>query len=65
MAGLYDRIESAAPFGWEALRRFVATAYEAEVVHGVEDAADHPERPVHSHQDQSRSSNIPKVAVPE
>lgn len=40
-------------------------AYEAEVVQGVEDAADHPERPVHSHQDQSRSSNIPKVAVPE
>ena len=26
-------------------------AYEAEVVEGVEDAGDHPERPVRSHQD--------------
>lgn len=26
-------------------------AYEAEVVDGVEDAGDHPERPVHSHED--------------
>ena len=26
--------------------------YEAEVVEGVESAADHPERPVHTHEDQ-------------
>ena len=26
-------------------------AYEAEIVSGVEDAGDHPERPVYSHQD--------------
>jgi len=25
--------------------------FEAEVVAGVEDAADHPERPVHTHED--------------
>ena len=25
--------------------------YEAEIIEGVEDAADHPERPVYSHED--------------
>jgi hypothetical protein len=29
-------------------------AYEAEVISGVEDAADHPERPVHTHEDWNR-----------
>jgi hypothetical protein len=33
-------------------------AYEAEVIEGVEDAADHPERPVHAHQDQSRLAAV-------
>ena len=33
-------------------------AYEAEAVGGVEDAADHPERPVHTHEDRSRPSDI-------
>ena len=32
--------------------------YEAEVIEGVEDAADHPEKPVHTHEDQSRSPGI-------
>ena len=32
-------------------------AYEAEVIEGVEDAADHPEEPVHTHEDQSRPSD--------
>ena len=32
--------------------------YEAEAVDGVEDAADHPEKPVHTHEDQSRSSDL-------
>ena len=27
-------------------------AFEAEVVEGVENAADHPERPAHTHEDQ-------------
>ena len=31
-------------------------AYEAEVIEGVESAADHPEEPVHTHEDQSRPS---------
>jgi len=32
--------------------------YEAEVLMGLEDAADHPERPVHTLQDQSRPPEI-------
>ena len=34
-------------------------AYEAEAVSGVEDAADHPERPVRISEDQARSDDIP------
>jgi hypothetical protein len=29
-------------------------AYEAEVVEGIEDAGDHPERPVHTREDKGR-----------
>lgn len=36
-------------------------AYEAEVVEGVEDAGDHPERPVRSHEDRrpAHESELP------
>jgi hypothetical protein len=34
-------------------------AYEAEVVAGVEDAADHPERPVCTSEDYARAADIP------
>ena len=33
-------------------------AYEAEVIEGVEDAADHPEKPVHTREDESRPPGI-------
>ena len=33
--------------------------YEAAVVEGVEDAADHPERPVHTHLDYGRPDDVP------
>ena len=29
-------------------------AFEAEVIEGVEDAADHPEQPTHTHEDRRR-----------
>lgn len=32
--------------------------YEADVIEGVEDAADHPERPVHTQEDQAWRSDI-------
>lgn len=34
-------------------------AFEADVVEGSEDAADHPERPVHTHLDYHRPEDIP------
>ena len=33
-------------------------AYEAEAVGGVEDAADHPERPVHTREDYVRADDL-------
>jgi hypothetical protein len=32
--------------------------YEAEVMEGMEDAADHPERPVHTREDQTRPVEV-------
>ncbi|MGA9055403.1 MAG: hypothetical protein WB763_02720 [Terriglobia bacterium] len=34
-------------------------AYEAGILEGVEDADDHPERPVHTHEDQGKTEVIP------
>ena len=34
-------------------------ATEAAVVEGVEDAADHPERPVHTHEEYGRPDDVP------
>jgi hypothetical protein len=36
-------------------------AYEAELLEGVEEAADHPERAVHTREDQSRSPELPPI----
>lgn len=35
-------------------------ALEASAIEGVEDAADHPERPVHTHEDYGRPDDIPR-----
>lgn len=32
--------------------------YEAQVLEGIEDAADHPERAVHTHESESRPSEL-------
>lgn len=37
-------------------------ALEAGIVEGVEDAADHPERPVHTHLEYGRPDDFPPVA---
>jgi hypothetical protein len=34
-------------------------ALEAEIVEGIEDAADHPERPVHTHLEYGRPDDLP------
>src|SRR4030081_153529 len=36
-------------------------ALEASIVDGVEDAADHPERPVHTHLEYGRPDDLPPV----
>jgi len=43
--GAYESVEELADTG---------QAYEAEVVEGLEDAADNPEKSVHTHEDQRR-----------
>lgn len=35
--------------------------YEAEVIEGVEDAADHPEQPLHTREDQVRPAELPPL----
>ncbi len=35
--------------------------FEAELLEGVEDAADHPEKPLHTREDQSRIPELPPV----
>jgi len=37
-------------------------ATEAGIVEGIEDAADHPERPVHTHLEYGRTDDVPPVA---
>jgi hypothetical protein len=34
---------------------------EASIVEGVEDAADHPERPVHTHEEYGRPDDLPPI----
>src|SRR5690242_21480108 len=34
-------------------------AFEAEIVEGVEDASDHPERPVHTHEEYGNPEDVP------
>ena len=36
-------------------------AFEASVVEGVEDAGDHPERPVHTHEEYGRPDDTPAL----
>ncbi|HEY1939636.1 MAG TPA: hypothetical protein VGJ33_17020 [Candidatus Angelobacter sp.] len=36
-------------------------AFEAAVVEGVEDAGDHPERPVHTHEEYGRPDDTPAL----
>ena len=38
-------------------------AYEAGILEGVEDADDHPERPVHTHEDQGKTEDVPPKPV--
>ena len=45
----------------ESVEELVETdqAYEAGIIEGVEEADDHPERPVHTHEDRARTEDSP------
>jgi hypothetical protein len=49
-------LSSIAQEGEESVEELVETGqdFEAEILSGFEDAADHPEQPVHTHQDWNR-----------
>lgn len=40
-------------------------AFEADIVDGIEDAANHPERPVHTHLDYGRTDDLPPNSTDE
>ena len=37
--------------------------YEAGIAEGVEDAEDHPERPVYTHENQAKTADIPSKLI--
>jgi hypothetical protein len=37
--------------------------YEAGIAEGVEDAEDHPERPVYTHENQTKTADIPSKLI--
>ncbi len=47
-------LSSVADAGPQSVQELVETGqdYEAEIIKGVEDAADHPEKPLHTREDQ-------------
>ena len=49
--------------GDESVQELAETgqAYEADVVAGVEDAADHPERPAHTQEDHARPADAERI----
>jgi len=63
-AGQSGDIEGLSPIpeaGTESVEELAATdqAFEAEAVAGVEDAADHPERPTHTHNEYGHPDGVP------
>lgn len=56
-----QRLSSVADANEESVEELADTdqAFEAAVVEGVEDAADHPERPVHTHEEYGRPDDLP------
>ena len=56
-----QQLSSIAEVSEESVEELADTdqAMEAAVVEGVEDAADHPERPVHTHLEYGRPDDVP------
>ncbi len=60
-SGSAQRLSSVEDANEESVEELSDTdqAFEAAAVEGVEDAADHPERPVHTHLDYGRPDDLP------
>jgi hypothetical protein len=62
-SGDSQQLSSVADAADESVQELADTdqAVEAGIVEGVEDAADHPERPVHTHLDYGRPDDLPPI----
>ena len=60
-SGDSQRLSTSADANEESVEELAETdqALEASAVEGVEDAADHPERPVHTHVEYGRPDDLP------
>jgi hypothetical protein len=60
-SGSTQRLSDVEEANEESVEELVETGQdlEASVVEGVEDAADHPERPVHTHEEYGRPDDLP------
>jgi hypothetical protein len=56
-----ERLSRVADANEESVEELADTdqAFEAAAVEGVEDAADHPERPAHTHEEYGRPDDLP------
>jgi hypothetical protein len=66
-SGDSQRLSSIADASDESVQELADTdqALEAGIVEGVEDAADHPERPVHTHLEYGRPDDVPPGSASE
>jgi hypothetical protein len=60
-SGDAQRLSTTADANEESVEELAETdqAFEAAAVEGIEDAADHPERPVHTHNEYGRPDDLP------
>ncbi len=56
-----QQLSSVADAADESVEELAETdqAFEASAIEGVEDASDHPERPVHTHEEYGRPDDLP------
>ena len=64
-SGDAQRLSTTADANEESVEELAETdqAFEAAAVEGVEDAADHPERPVHTHLEYGRPDDLPPARI--
>jgi hypothetical protein len=60
-SGSSQRLSRVADANEESVEELADTdqAFESSAVEGIEDAADHPERPTHTHEEYGRPDDVP------